>query len=393
MPFGYSEDGKTIYEVTWRRVHLEDAAFRTAQFGNPDGDVIMIQENERLLDPSKTWKLPPVVPDVTLDQLKAFLDTHWDPYIGGRADPGRDADDFVAELTENGLPADEYVALFNQCGLSMRDFETLLNTLRRYDTVDNTVRPFLEELRPFGVTLKQWLDAVTQAGYTPQLVLEALLSREQSLSTFLQACADRGGSLSSAIKAEIGAAAPTIRTQQVATSSTLASYSTCRENYCYEALIKVFGRSNQFPAHRSLRIYRQNATVRPSSPVRTQSRRIWVGSDTIPLSALSWYMSGTFGVDGAENIQPTYTEVFGIDDHSPFSLITGKSPESGVHLITTVNKRRLGGVPKVLADVYHYVRLDTFMRTSYRWQIKDVIDPQVGFVDLQSPPSPWIELN
>lgn len=59
----------------------------------------------------------------TIDQWQAWLDEHWDPYIGTDDDPGIDAAEFVAYLKERGLSGEAFVNLYETSGfLTMEEF-------------------------------------------------------------------------------------------------------------------------------------------------------------------------------------------------------------------------------------------------------------------------------
>ena len=212
LPITLLEDDREVYRSTVAILNLESPEARTRNAEGVENDLVALVLSEEFLDPALAEGRGVVASPVTEDAVVAFLDQHWDPAIGGAADPGRNVKEFLELVTAMGIDIPTFLAEFQKLGLPLPEYLKLIAFIDGYDDPhgNDGFQEFVQELAGYGLTLKDFLLYVRDAGLTTAQVFEALHTQKLRLSAFLAESAEAERSLQDSLKALVQ---PSIQTR------------------------------------------------------------------------------------------------------------------------------------------------------------------------------------
>ena len=208
LPVTILEGDKEVYRSTLVIRNLEAPEARTRNAEGVENDLVALVLSEDFVDPAVAEGRGVVAPPVSEDAIIAFLDQHWDPAIGGAADPGRNVREFLELLTDMGVDIPTFLAEFQKLGLPLSEYLKLIAFIDGYDDPlgNDGFQEFVQTLARHGLTLKDFFLYVRDAGLTTAQVFEALRAQNRSFSAFLAESAEAEKSLQDSLKALVGPA-------------------------------------------------------------------------------------------------------------------------------------------------------------------------------------------
>jgi hypothetical protein len=212
LPITLLEGDTEVYRSTVAILNLEAPEARTRNAEGIENDLVALVQSEEFLDPAVAEGRGVVAPLVSEDAIVAFLDQHWDPAIGGAADPGRNAQEFLELVTDMGIDIPTFLAEFQKLGLPLSEYLKLIAFIDGYDDPhgNDGFQEFVQVLAWHGLTLKDFLLYVRDAGLTTAQVFEALRANNRSFGAFLAESADAETPLQDSLKALAG---PSVQTR------------------------------------------------------------------------------------------------------------------------------------------------------------------------------------
>lgn len=212
LPVTVLEGDKEVYRSTLVLRNLESPEARTRNAEGVENDLVALVLSEEVVDPEVAEERGVVAPPVSEDAIIAFLDQHWDPAIGGAADLGRNVPEFLDLLTDMGVDIPTFLAEFQKLGLPLSEYLKLIAFIDGYDDPlgNDGFQEFVQTLAWHGLTLKDFLLYVRDAGLTTAQFFEALRTQKRSFSAFLAESAESEKPLQDCLKALVN---PSLQTR------------------------------------------------------------------------------------------------------------------------------------------------------------------------------------
>ncbi len=301
LPLTILEGDQEVYRATMVLRNLEVPEARTRNAEGIEEDLIALVQAEDLVDSAYAARRGVVAPLVSEEEIVAFLDQHWDAAIGGKDDPGRNASEFLDQLTDMGIDAPTFLAEFKKLGLPLAEYLKLIALIDAYDdpTGDDGFHEFVQTLAWYKLTLKDFLLYVQDAGLTTAQFFEALRAKNQSLSAFLAESADAEQSLQDSLKAFV-ASSSKLRLQAGPSLQTRPHNDVMQRPLIHSShwkLIRdnrVIGEKGAVLSERAwdLERYTEGKTV------TSEKRSMIIGSKAHPLVHVDWQLSLRHDVRG-----------------------------------------------------------------------------------------------
>lgn len=284
LPLSLMEGDREVYRATLAIRNLEAPEARTRNAEGVENDLIALVESEEFVVPEFAEGRGVVAPQVSADAIIAFLDEHWDAAIGGVADPGRNAEEFLELLTDMGVDAPTFLNEFKKLGLPLSEYLKLIAFIDGYDdrSDNDGFNEFVQALDWHGLTLKEFLIYVKDAGLTTAQVFEGLRTTNQSLSAFLAVSAKAEQPFQDSLKALVGQSIQTRPHNDVMQRPLIHSWHwrLIRDN-------RVSGEKGAVLSERAwdLEQYTEGKLV------TSEKRSMIIGSKALPLVHVDWQLS------------------------------------------------------------------------------------------------------